>query len=74
MQLWIHLRVIDSEDDMEPKGSVNPMPSPPAIPPLPELAKELDVWDAPFERWLRMADDLLRDARKVRSSSGENQA
>jgi hypothetical protein len=22
---------------------------------------ESEVWEAPFERWLRMADDLLRD-------------
>ena len=74
MQLWIHLRVIDCEDDMDPKGSVNPITPSPKMPPLPELAKELEIWDAPYERWLRMANDLLRDARKGRSSSGENQA
>jgi hypothetical protein len=22
---------------------------------------ELDIWDPPFERWLRLADELLRD-------------
>jgi hypothetical protein len=22
---------------------------------------ELDLWEPPFERWLRLADDLLRD-------------
>ena len=72
MQLWIHLRVVDSEDDMDPKGSVNPIPLLPRIPPGPELAKELEIWDAPFERWLRMADDLLGKAAKDRP--GENRA
>jgi hypothetical protein len=72
VQLWIHLRVIDCEDDMEPKGSVNPIPLVPRIPPGPELAKELEIWDAPFERWLRMADDLLRKASK--DHPGENRA
>ena len=57
---------------MELKGSVNPMPASPTIPPLPELAKELEIWDAPFERWLRMADDLLRKAAK--EHHGENHA
>ena len=26
-----------------------------------QLEPELDLWDPPFERWLRLADDLLRD-------------
>jgi hypothetical protein len=25
------------------------------------LEPELDLWEPPFERWLRLADDLLRD-------------
>jgi len=57
---------------MDPKGSVNPIPLLPRIPPGPELAKELEIWDAPFERWLRMADDLLGKAAKDRP--GENRA
>jgi hypothetical protein len=27
----------------------------------PQEAPEFEVWEPPFERWLRMADDLLRD-------------
>ena len=26
-----------------------------------QLAPEVELWEPPFERWLRLADDLLRD-------------
>lgn len=26
-----------------------------------QLRPEADLWEPPFERWLRLADDLLRD-------------
>lgn len=28
---------------------------------------ELEVWDPPFERWMKLADDLLREDRASRS-------
>jgi hypothetical protein len=27
----------------------------------PQSGPELELWEPPFERWLRLADDLLRD-------------
>jgi hypothetical protein len=32
----------------------------------PATAPEVELWEPPFERWLRMADDLLRDWPKTR--------
>ena len=26
-----------------------------------QLTPEVELWEPPFERWLRLADDLLRD-------------
>lgn len=26
-----------------------------------QLASAVELWEPPFERWLRLADDLLRD-------------
>jgi hypothetical protein len=42
---------------MEPKISREPriLPVPPGEVPMPEL----EGWDPPFERWIRMADALL---------------
>jgi hypothetical protein len=27
----------------------------------PQSGPELELWEPPFERWIRLADDLLRD-------------
>ena len=35
-------------------------PKPPQVPSSAPL-QPIDLWDPPFERWMRMADDLLRD-------------
>ena len=29
--------------------------------PIPPAQLPVDVWEPPFERWMRLADDLLRD-------------
>ena len=43
---------------MEPK--INPeLQIPPALPVGEGLTPEVDIWDPPFERWIRLADDLL---------------
>lgn len=34
-----------------------------------QYRSEADAWEAPFERWLRMADDLLRDWPATNSNS-----
>jgi len=28
---------------------------------LPQHAPEIEAWEPPFERWLKLADDLLRN-------------
>jgi hypothetical protein len=35
-------------------------PKPPQVP-TPAPLQPIELWEAPFERWIRMADDLLRD-------------
>ncbi len=38
----------------------SPKPKPPQVPSS-ALPQPIELWEAPFERWMRMADDLLRD-------------
>jgi hypothetical protein len=43
---------------MGPKSAVIPT----SVPPLNFLSKqepEIDIWEPPFERWMKLADDLL---------------
>jgi len=35
-------------------------PKPPQVP-TPPPQQPIELWEPPFERWIRMADDLLRD-------------
>jgi len=44
---------------MEPKTITESRISP-ALPPSEGVAPEVDVWDPPFERWIRLADVLLK--------------
>jgi hypothetical protein len=44
---------------MEPK-TTSEVQIPPALPAGEGLAPEVEVWDPPFERWIRLADVLLR--------------
>ena len=32
----------------------------------------VEVWDPPFERWIRMADDMLRDWPRPLNNAREN--
>ena len=42
---------------MDPKTTAESQISP--LPPGEGLAAEVEVWDPPFERWMRLADTLL---------------
>jgi hypothetical protein len=44
---------------MEPKTTPE-LQTPPALPAGDGLAPEVENWDPPFERWIRLADILLR--------------
>jgi hypothetical protein len=43
---------------MDPKNVVSLSSAPPQFA-LTESGSETDVWDPPFERWMKLADDLL---------------
>jgi len=43
---------------MDPKNIVSLSSAPPQFA-LTESGSETDVWDPPFERWMKLADDLL---------------
>lgn len=56
------------EDSMDPKVSVVPAAT---VKPQ-EFVPEIEIWEAPFERWLRMADDLLRESARADSVTRES--
>jgi hypothetical protein len=37
---------------------------------LPQHAPEIEAWEPPFERWLKLADDLLRNRPDRKPSLG----
>ncbi len=44
---------------MDRKNQIDSVKSPQV--PSPSAQLPVDVWEPPFERWMRLADDLLRD-------------
>jgi hypothetical protein len=38
-------------------------------PQYPPQDQEMDLWEAPFERWLRLADSLLGNITPIRPST-----
>jgi len=44
---------------MDPKNIVSVSSAPPPKFPLIEHDPEIDIWEPPFERWMKLADDLL---------------
>jgi hypothetical protein len=44
---------------MDPKNVVIPTSLPPPKFALAEHELETDIWEPPFERWMKLADDLL---------------
>jgi hypothetical protein len=57
VRLWIHLRVRSQQVLME-QTMQNAAP---LVVESSPVVSAMDVWEPPFERWMRIADDVLRD-------------